>query len=495
MVEQTRTGFDWSNATSLLNGFGGLSITLHVRKSGLPFFDALRLYGAIDLYIGLREDVCICDQGSEWVVEGRMRLHRMIGRDQAALDIVRKNVDPKVKRSIKTVTYCHGLLKSLESDVDLSDQEDSLHRANKAFARFDSAIQSGIRGVAASSYDTMQSGQSTAKECIAQIRLSHGLLAFAGKARTETVGDIVFLPIFEGPIDLSKVVSPVRAWIAVPNVLCAQAMMLVALKTSLFAEGYEDRLSAVVYNRQVRQGDFAYSGNIAIASTAIGKIKSSAFAAVLHGVFRRAVGKAWQNKKATEFVPHAIAMANWLMQPTTRYLSGLITSQEKLKAAGMEQIFTLSDHVQEVFEMAYGEWHGDSENVHKFARAIASAIYYARMKGADDPGKKWYDEVATLRSAPNPKAFVNRALNLIEIGHRGNTFVGSEESHQFEPDSLLQLIGNEFETFRDLFRMYLVQESRPPKLSISEPEAETASGVVENEIPLSADEDSGEVEE
>ncbi len=495
MAALTASGFDWSQAVAALNGFGGKAIALHVRKTGLPFFDALRLYGAIDLYIGVREDVYICDEGSRWRVEGRRRLWRTMGRDKAALDLVRKNIDPKMKGSVSTSTYCEALAESLQSGEDLGGQDDSLHRANKAFARFDSAIQSGIRGVAASSYHTMESGQSTAKECIAQLRLSHGLLAFAGKVRTEAVGDIVFLPIFEGQIDLSKVVSPVRAWVAVPNLLCAEALMLLALKTSLFAEGYQDRLSAVVYNRQVRRGDFAYSGNIAIASTAIGKIKSSDFAAVLHGVFRRAVRKAWQNKKATEFTPHAIAMANWLMQPTARNLSGLITSQEKLKAAGTEQIFTLSDHVREVFEMAYGQWHGDSESVHKFARAVASAIYYARMKDADDPAKRWYDEVATLRSSPNPKAFINRSLNLIEIGHRGNTFVGSEESHRFEPDSVLQLIGDEFETFRDLFRMYLVQESRPPKQSRSGSEAETAPGVVETEIPLSEDEDSGEVKE
>lgn len=494
MAALTATGFEWSKAAAVLNDFGGKAITLHVRKTGLPFFDALRLYGAIDLYIGLREDVCIRDRGSEWLVEGHRRLHRTIGRDNAALDLVRKNIAPKVRRAVETIPFCTALLKSLESGMGFGDQYDSLHEANKAFARFDSAIQSGIRGIAASSYDTMQSGQSTAKQCIAQIRLSNGLLAFAGSRRTETVGDIFFLPVFEGRIDLAKVVSPVRAWLASPNAPCAQALMLLALKTSLFAEGYQDRLRSVVYNRRVKQGDFAYSGVISIESTAVGKVKSSSFAAVLYGAFRRAVSETWRNKKA-EFVPHVIAMANWIMQPTARYLSGLITSQEKLKAAGTEHIFTRSEYVQEVFTMAYGEWQGDCESIHSFARAVASAIYYARMKDADDPAKRWYDEVATLRSSPNAKAFVNRALNLIEIGHRENPFVGSQDSHRFEACGLLNLIGDEFETFRDLFRMYLVQESRPPERGGSAPKGEMPTGVVESEIPTSEDEGLGEVEQ
>lgn len=487
--------FDWSAAAGVLNGFGGDEITLHIHKTGLPFFDALRLYGAIDLYIGLREDVCIFDQGGEWRVKGHRRPHRTNGRDQTALDHIRQNIAPKVKRSVQTKMYCKALFKSLESGRDLSNQDDSLHQANKAFARFDSAIQSGIRGIAASSYHTMESGQSTAKQCIAQIRLSHGILAFTGEARTEVIGDIVFLPTFEGHVDLSKVVSPVRAWLAVPNALCAQALMLLALKTSLFAEGYEDRLTSVVYNRRVKQGDFAYSGNITIASTAIGKIKSSEFVAVLYGVFRRAVNKGWKNKKATDFAPHVIAMANWLLHPTANHLSGLITSQEKLKADRKEQIFVRSEHVQEVFTMAYGQWHGDCDSVHKFTRAVARAIYSGRMKGVDDPGKRWYDEVAMLRSSPNPKAFINRALNLIEVGHRENSFVGTEENHRFDACALLKLVGNEFETFRDLFRMYLIQESRPPRRKGSVPEADTETDAVESDAPVTEDEESEEVEE
>ena len=69
-----------------------------------------------------------------------------------------------------------------------------------------------------------------------------------GRKRTERLGNILFLPVFEGQIDLSKVVSPLRAWLGLPNVTCSQALALLSLKSSLFSEGYEKRLSAVVFN-------------------------------------------------------------------------------------------------------------------------------------------------------------------------------------------------------------------------------------------------------
>ena len=115
--------------------------------------------------------------------------------------------------------------------------------------------------------------------------------------------------------------------------------------------------------------------------------------------------------------------------------------------------------------MSYGDWKGDHESVRKFARAVASGIYYARMKDqkAEDRSKAWYDEVTMLRSAPSAKAFLERAMILIEQGHREHSRVGTGHWDQaFDPQSLLSSIGNDrsaFETFRDLFRMYLVQES------------------------------------
>lgn len=458
--------FDWSGATRTLEEFGGRHTTLHVPKTGLPYFDALKLYGAIDLYIGLREDVCIRDAGNEWCAEGRSRADRLKGRDERVFRLIRKsNLKPKPQRNVKEGDYCQALRSLLLSGEGNQGFQDSLHEANGPFAGFDSAIQSGIRGLAAASYTTLQSGQSSNKTCIARIPLSGGLLAFAGNKRTETVGDILFLPVFEGRVDLSKVVSPLRAWLASPNALCAQALMTLGLRASLFVEGFQDRLTAVVYNKRVKQGDFAYSGAISIGSTAVGRISSSSFATNTYRAFRQLVAASWKGGKATDLASHAIAMAHWLMQPTAKNLSAVITSQEMLKAKGKErlQILTRPEYVKEVCTMMYGECSGDAENIHNFARAVARAIYYARMAGTDNPPKRWYDEVATLRSAPNDKAFFNRALNLLELGHRENIFVGTEDSHRYDPRNLMKSAGGDFETFRDLFRMYLIQESRPPE--------------------------------
>jgi len=118
--------------------------------------------------------------------------------------------------------------------------------------------------------------------------------------------------------------------------------------------------------------------------------------------------------------------------------------------------------------MSYGDWNGDHEAVRMFARTVASAIYYARMvkeQTPEDQRKAWYDEITVLRSAPSAKAFLERALILIEQGHREYSLVGTaRRGEAFAPASLLNSIGSDrvaFETFRDLFRMYLVQESTP----------------------------------
>lgn len=210
MVGSSKTAFSWSQAASLIQTFGGEPIELCVSKTGLPFFDALRLYGAIDLYIGLREDVRIHDAGNAWRVEGRCRKERLEGRDERILQQLRKsNLKPKLKRSLNDKEYCQALRSSLCCRPNGHEFNDSLHQASGPFAGFDSAMQSGVRGASAAHYETMQSGQSTASECIAKVPLSNGLLALAGKKRTEAVGDILFLPVFEGAVDLSKVVSPV----------------------------------------------------------------------------------------------------------------------------------------------------------------------------------------------------------------------------------------------------------------------------------------------
>ncbi len=459
------TTFDWTAAGDSLATFGGELVTLHVPKTGLPFFDALRLYGAIDLYIGVREDVTIIDAGNEWAVEAKSRNNRVAGADQAAFAYVWK------KRKPLAPEYCDRLRNGIVNRVPFAG--DPHIAATKALSGLDSALQAGIRDSAATSYTTLQTGQTSESTCcVAKIPLSSGLLAFAGKKRVEGIGSITFLPIFEGKVDLSKVVSPLRAWLGVPHLLCAQALAVLTLKTSLFAEGYQERLKGVVFNTALggRRSD-NYSGFVAVGSTAIGKMGSADFCAHVHHVFRELVASAWKRQgrdyAVTALTPAALALGFWLMQPVPKHLSSMITAQEQLHRSGLPGIFLANtDYVQEVFRMTYGTWKGDHDATRRFARAVASSIYYARMvkeKDAQGRQKAWYDEVTMLRSSPSAKAFIERAMILIEQGHREHAQIGTAHRNEaFDPDALLKSIGldrAEFETFRDLFRMYLVQES------------------------------------
>jgi hypothetical protein len=482
--------FDWAQNVNIVNSFGGESTVLHVKKTGLFFFDALQLYGAIDLFLGIREDVSIHDAGIEWIVEGRARPARLQMRGERAYRVLRSgSIKPKPSRNVSENEYYEKLRAMLTSTVPNEHFSESLHLANGPFSGLDSAIQSGIRGTAAASYHTLQSGQSSDKVCIAQIPLHQGFLAFCGSKRTQSIGDIVFLPIFEGVIDLSKVISPTAAWVASPNPLCAQALMLLTLKTSLFAEGFQDRLTAVVYNKRVQRGDFAYSGVIAIDSTAISskKMKSAILASDAYYALQRLMRDGWKNGKATGLEIHAFAMANWIMHPTGRNLSTMIASQERLHRDRRHHMLA-HGHVKEIFNMSY-EWKADDyETVRRFAKAVASGIFYARMKEVEkkDWGKAWFEEVTLLRSASSPRSFIRRAMYLVEKGHAKQSRIGTSEWDQsFEPQ-LLRIIGenrNEFESFRDLFRMYLVQESKPPERDevMSEIETDTTDQAARND--------------
>ena len=448
--------FDWAASGSTLADFGGRQVSLILHKVGMPFFDALRLYGTIDLYVGLREDVFIHDAGTAWEIRARSRQNRLINRDTNAFRQVWAKKKPAPE------AHCSQIRASIESGEPLPS--DWTRPATKALRGLDAALQSGIRDTAAAEYRTLQGGQTSESTCcVARIPLADGLLAFAGRKRVQA-GDILFLPIFEGQIDLSRVVSPLRVRMGVPNVTCAQVLALLALRTSLFAEGYQDRLTAVVFKTDFRrQRSDNYSGVVAIASTAIGQVKRSALAGDLYRVLRGLVGKAWSRVGGTPLVPDALAMASWLMHPLPKHLASFITSQERLRRDEQPQVLLNADYVREVFAMSFGGWQGDHEAVRKLARAVYSGIYHARMKGADEPQKAWYDEVTMLRSAPSPKAFLQRALILIEQGHREHFQVGTgHRGEAYDPSALLRSLGNDrrsFEAFRDLFRMYLVQES------------------------------------
>lgn len=472
--------FHWTK-TAALDGFGGEDITLHVQKTGLPFFDALRLYGAIDLYIGLREDVDIHDdRGNEWRVEGRRRPQRLRERDENAFRLVWKNKKPAAD------VYCRELQNWLRKGGPPFDS-----RAVDGKGEWDAVLQDGIRGIAAQSYVTLQSGQTSKKECKAAVPLADAVLALAGKKRTGRFGSITFLPIFKGRIDLSKVVSPLRARIGLPNILCAQALTLLALKTALFLEGYHERLSGVAFDTDLGgQRSDNYSGLVSISSTAIEKIDSAPFAADLYEAFRGLVRRAWRrhgkNYQTNDLTPHALATAYWIMQPAAaKHLSAVITSIEFMRRSGLRHILTEPSRVKEVFKMTYGDWKGDHAAVRQMAKAVASAIFSARMNKPEytfeDKRKAWYDEVTMLRSAPTAKAFVERAMILIEQGHKEYSKIGTQHiGEAFDPKSLFTSIGGDrksFETFRDLFRMYLVQESTHPiKEAAAVDEAGQATG-------------------
>ena len=67
------TSFDWAQAATSIPDFGGQLKTIRVPKTGLPFFDVLRLYGAIDLFLGLKQSVEVQDTGSDWQATARVR--------------------------------------------------------------------------------------------------------------------------------------------------------------------------------------------------------------------------------------------------------------------------------------------------------------------------------------------------------------------------------------------------------------------------------------
>jgi hypothetical protein len=107
------------------------------------------------------------------------------------------------------------------------------------------------------------------------------------------------------------------------------------------------------------------------------------------------------------------------------------------------------------------------------------------MKGKEDPRKNWYDEVVMLRSAPSAKVFIERVMILMEQGHREHGQIGTvHRGEDFDPTAIFASLGkdrSDFETFRDLFRMYLVQESTYKAEGETAPAAEEELEVIEEE--------------
>jgi hypothetical protein len=453
-VSPTMPDFDWAGARSIMENFGGVRVRLHVNKTGLPFYDVLRLYGAIDLYVGTREDVCILDCGDRWEVSARARRHRLGSRDIAAFRAVRTKKMPPPNQ------FCDKLRDAITSGTRLprtEDPEEDVPTDEQARA-LDPVLQSGIRGVSPAEYESMNS--TSKPQCAAKIPLSDAVLAYAGLQRTETIGDMQFLPVFEGRIDLAKIVCPLRAWLNVPNPLCAEVLMLLSLKSALWSEGYSERLSAVTYSKKTQRTSFNYSGIIRIDSTAIGRIDDGVFCGVLYKVFRRMVAASWKNKKVTPMATHTQAMAEWLLQPLAASLCNMISGQEFLLKTGDLPFLLIPNNVRKVFQMTYPNRKIDHEAVRKLAKTVSSAIYTLGPK--EDPNKRrqhWYNEVVALRNAPTKESFRHKVLTIIEQGRADNSWV-----EKFEPAALLESMGDgrsAFEEFRDCFRMYLIQESAP----------------------------------
>lgn len=442
--------------SSALKGFGGEDLKLYVIKTGLPFYDALCLYGAIDLYIGLRDDVVIRDCGDRWKVEGRVRSNRIHDRAEKLLRLTHKGSKPA------PAAFCAEVRQHLQAGRMLAKQNDPADFLKEELTKLEPALQSGIRGLSAADYGSMNSSSNA--RCKTKARLSERLLAYGGAARIERIGDLKFLPIFEGPIDLVKIVSPLRAWTAVPNPLCAQALMLLTLKTALWAEGYGHSLSALTYSKAGR-GSFNYSGIIQIDSTAVGQIEDSDLCSRLYNVFRQMITKGWpRGQKPTQIAVHTVAVAEWLMQPSRKTLGPMIGAQEFLYQQNYIPFLIVPNNVKEVFRMTYPERKIDHEAVRALAKAASSAIYVTG-KGEADPRKHWYNEVVALRNAPDKQAFRRRALTLIEQSRTKDDFIGTAwRRENFDPARLLESMGEDrvsFEEFRDCFRMYLIQESAP----------------------------------
>lgn len=478
--------FDWNIAKESLKGFGGKKIALKIPKTGLPFFDTLRLYGAMELYVGLREDIIITDRGHQWEINGKTRDES----SKKTLNVLKQLRKGKLQK--KDNGLVDMLCRAITGD-EIYPYEDEIKNSSP-LENPDSVLKDGVRGTAASTYRGLESGYGNT----AKLPLSDAILALAGQKRIHEMGGIYFLPVFEGKIDLGKVVSPVHVWSSVPNPLLIKALVLLTLINSLFADKYENRLSAVVYNTNYGYNSkisFNHSGLISIDSTALKKAgrekgMSEITISRMFSVYRNLLRKAFRNNKYTDFFLPALKMAQWILSPVPKHLSSLITSQEKLyKEDGYyNTLFAKPKEVElknlkttkNLFDMTYPQNSiktEDHEAVRKLAKAVASAIYYARQKPTQNKGevsgKVWYDEVVMLRSAPTAKVFKERTLTLLEQGHKENAYVGTPHNQEdYDPSVLLKFMGDTdrhtFEIFRDLFRMYLIQESTWKKPEDSE---------------------------
>ncbi len=101
-------------------------------------------------------------------------------------------------------------------------------------------------------------------------------------------------------------------------------------------------------------------------------------------VFGRMLGEAWKSKKATSMFPHALAVAEWLIQPVARNLGPMIGAQEYLLSKGMRPLLVLRAKVRKVFVMTHPERKLDHDAVRRLAKA---------RRRNSEPGKMGYNHV------------------------------------------------------------------------------------------------------
>ncbi len=478
---------------------------LHIPKTGLPFLDVLRLYGALEIYSDdVQCEVFMHDAGHAWHLQTRMN-----ACPTENSNYVQQSESQQILQQW-LIALRRGALKPSD-DAFMAQFHAALH-TNTTYPSGellnvalplenpDSAIKAGVRDGAAIKYRGLEAGQGMK----AVLPLADALLVFAGQSRMEEIAGIRFLPVFEGRCSVPEVVTSInltgfgKGSIIIPSVLCVQVLYLLALKASLLVleNDCADCLVAVAYNTNYApRGNYNFSGVIAIQSTLLSKLQSHRMASHILESYTLLLYKAWDttnNNVSTDFTAHCLTMAEWVMQPTPKRLSALITGQEKLRCLTQStnrylNIFTQPTDVQEIFTMSYTNWSGNVaggssgsgyEAVRKFAKAVSSAIWETRQRTAENKGKAWYDEVSILRSASTPKAFRERALTLLEQAHRRNPAIATiHREEDFDPIALLASVGDdrrEFEAFRDLFRMYLIQQStyrehQPSPMPISMP--------------------------
>ncbi|HDN26632.1 MAG TPA: hypothetical protein ENG03_05970, partial [Thioploca sp.] len=145
------SAFDWSTAADTLQDFGGESTMLHIPKTGLPFFDTIRLYGAIDLYIGLREDVYIHDEGATWRVNSLTRKNLIEGKKETAVTLLKEK--PISKRDWKWLKYLDDALEN-KSRWPITP----MRNLKSPLRNPDSALRDGVRNQAASKYSGLETG-------------------------------------------------------------------------------------------------------------------------------------------------------------------------------------------------------------------------------------------------------------------------------------------------------------------------------------------------